>query len=373
MTRVLIVGAGIGGLATSLVLSRQGFTVDLVERQQRVEALGSGITLIGPALRGLHELGVYDDCVAQGYGVTEFEIYETDGSALAERFSLPSPIGTDQPGLLGSMRPTLHRVLLEHAADEGTSVRTGRSPTRIEHCPDAEVVTFSTGERREYDLVVGADGLRSTVRDLVFGSLRPSYSGQACFRVVLPRPAEVTAEVQFRPAGDVVVGFTPTAADRMYMYVSIPADETYRPTRTELAAEVRARLAPFGGLVAQVRDSVRDPDLIHYVRLETLLAPDPWHRGRTVLLGDAAHCPTPHLAAGAAMCIEDALVLGAELAAAPTIDDGLRAYGTRRFDRCKYVVETSCLISYWQTHPDTPGIDHKGVTAGAFERLADSY
>lgn len=96
MTRVLIVGGGISGLATALLLSRQGVEVDLVERQERVEALGSGITLIGAALRVLDTLGVYEECLAHGFGVTDFETYNADGT-LDSSFRCPLPSAPTGP------------------------------------------------------------------------------------------------------------------------------------------------------------------------------------------------------------------------------------------------------------------------------------
>jgi len=101
--------------------------------------------------------------------------------------------------MIGMMRPVLHRILLDRAAKEGIEVRTGTSPTQIDQQAGATTVTFSTGERRDYDLVVGADGLNSTVRDLVLGPIRPDFRGQGIFRVILPRPEELTAHAQFHP------------------------------------------------------------------------------------------------------------------------------------------------------------------------------
>jgi 2-polyprenyl-6-methoxyphenol hydroxylase-like FAD-dependent oxidoreductase len=372
MSKALIVGGGISGLATAMVLSRRGIEVDLVERAPRIEALGSGITLIGPALRALDGLGIYEDCVAEGFGVTDFEIYAADGS-LADRFQLPSPVGTDQPGLLGMMRPALHRILLHRATEEGAVLRTGTSPVHIGLMSSEVEVAFDTGETGCYDLVIGADGLRSTVRDLVFGPTPPDFQGQGIFRVVLPRPAGMTAEAQFQPVGDVTVGFTPIADDRMYMYCVFPVEANYRPRDAELVDLVRARIEPFDGIVAKIRDEIREPGQVNFTTFETILAPGPWYRGRTLILGDAAHCTTPHLAAGAAMCLEDALVLGEELDAARNIDEALRAFRTRRYARCKYVVETAVQLSYWQTHPGTPGADHERIMAEAFERLADPF
>lgn len=372
MTKALIVGGGITGLATAMVLSRQGVEVDLVERQAEVHTLGSGITLIGAALRAFDRLGVYAECVANGYSVTQIEAYDVDGT-LVNRTALPSPVGTGQPGMLGMMRPTLHKILLGNAAKEGTQVRTATSPTQIEQQAGAATVTFSTGERRDYDLVIGADGLRSTVRDLVLGPLRPEFREQGAFRIILRRPAELTAHVQVHSHGEVALGLMPTASDQMYMYCLFPVDEDYRPPAAEVVGLARARIEPFGGFVAKLRDEIREPDQIHYTKFETVLAPDPWYRGRVLVIGDAAHCTTPHLAAGAAMCLEDAVALGEELAAAPTIDDALRAFCKRRFDRCKFVVETAAQLSYWQNHPGTPGADHQRVAAEAFGRLAGPF
>jgi 2-polyprenyl-6-methoxyphenol hydroxylase-like FAD-dependent oxidoreductase len=275
--------------------------------------------------------------------------------------------------MLGMMRPTLHRVLLHHAAKEGTEVRTNTSPARIEQQAGAATVTFSTGECRDYDLVVGADGLRSTVRDFVLGPMRPEFRGQGTFRMILRRPSEVTAYGQFRSCGDVAAGLTPTAADQMYLYCVFPVDEDFRPSDAETVDLARARIKPFGGIAAKLRDEIREPGQIHYTKFETILAPDPWYRGRAIVIGDAAHCTTPHLAAGAAMCLEDAVALGEELAAAATIDDALRTFCERRFDRCRYVVETATKLSYWQLHPDTPGADHLRVTAEGFARLAGPF
>src|SRR5712691_3380237 len=372
MTDALIVGAGITGLATATVLSRQGIEVDLVERQPEVNALGSGITLIGAALRALDRLGLYEECVANSYSVTHMETYEVDGT-LANRSPLPSPMGTGQPGMIGMMRPVLHRILLDHAAKEGTEIRTATSPTHIDQQAGTTTVTFSTGERRDYDLVIGADGLNSAVRDLVLGPICPEFRGQGIFRVILPRPAEVTAHAQFHSCGDVAIGLQPISPEQVYLYCLFPVDEAFRPSEAEIVGMARTKLQPFGGLAAKLREEIREPGQINYTSFETVLAPDPWYLGRAIVIGDAAHCTTPHLAAGGAMCLEDAVALGEELAAAPTIDDALRAFCKRRFDRCKFVVETAAQLSYWQTHPGTPGADHLRLITEGFGRLAQPF
>ncbi|WP_430336172.1 FAD-dependent monooxygenase [Rhodococcus sp. ACT016] len=371
MTRALIVGGGIGGLATALVLSRQGIEVDLIERDAEVRALGSGITLIGAAVRALDRLGVLDECLAEGFGSSEMKVCTPTGEELV-RIPLPSA-EAGAPGLLGMTRPDLHRVLLTRATAKGITVRTGISPKSIDDLADTARVEFDDGSVGEFDLVIGADGLRSTVREMVFGAHEPTFRGQVCIRAVLDRPAEITTEMQFHGRQFTHVGFTPISQSKMYLYCCVPVPATTRPPQTELPRILREHLAPFGGPVGAVRELIIDPAAVHYAPLETIVVPQPWYRGRTVLVGDAAHSTTPQLAAGGAMCLEDALVLGEELAAAATIPDALHAYSKRRFDRCKYVVDTSVQLSAWQIQPETPDVEQQRLSSEAFSILAGPY
>ncbi|MEJ2889498.1 FAD-dependent monooxygenase [Actinomycetospora aeridis] len=371
MTRALVVGGGIGGLATATALASRDIDVELVERESEIHALGSGITLIGAALRALERLGVYDECAAAGYAMDDFELFDPAGRPIT-RFPLPKAVGTDHPGMVGMMRPELHRILLAHARRAGVTMRTGTAVAGVEHHSGSATVTLDDGGSSRYDLVVGADGLRSTVRRLVVGDVPIRFLGQGIYRVVLPRPEALTTECQLVGHPETTVGFTPTGPDSMYMYVLFPIDEAFRPD-PDAAAAVRARLAPFGGFGATARAAVDESTPINYTVFENLLVAEPWHRDRVLVLGDAAHATTPHLAAGAAMCLEDAVALGEELGAGAGIDDGLRTFAKRRFDRCRYVVETSAQISWWETHPGTPGADHAGLMGQAFAQLAQPF
>ena len=286
---------------------------------------------------------------------------------------LPSALGSDLPGLLGMMRPALHRILIDRATAKGLAVRTGLSPKLIDDHGDGTTVTFSDGSVTDYDLVIGADGVRSSMREFIAGTITPTFQQQVCYRTVVTRPESVTREVAFVGSDGVDIGFTPTGKDSMYVYCLVPAQDTTRPSDADLPEIVRAHLAIFGGVVSAIREQITDPAQVNFTTLETVIAPEPWYRGRTVLVGDSAHSTTPHLAAGAAMCLEDALVLGEELTRQATIRDALRVYSKRRFDRCKYVVETSAQIGYWQTHPGTPGADQEGLRAAATAVLSGPF
>jgi 2-polyprenyl-6-methoxyphenol hydroxylase-like FAD-dependent oxidoreductase len=372
VTRALIVGGGIAGLSAALALGELDYSVDLVERNDTVEALGSGITLITAAMRALERLGVLRECIDHGYGTSEVGLHDVDGDLLAV-VPLPQALGSDVPGVMGMMRPTLHRILLDHAVSRGFTVRTGLSPEEIVDDEAMATVSFSDGSQREYDLVIGADGIRSTVREFVSGSLSAQFQHQVCYRAVVPRPASVTREIVFDGFKRVHIGFTPTGDDSMYIYCLVPADDMNRPPDAEIPSLIRGYLKPFGGVVPELCDHIADPALVNFTVLETIVAPKPWFRGRTTFVGDAAHSTTPHIAAGAAMCLEDALVLAEELKANENIAQALESYTTRRFDRCKFVVETSAQLGYWQTHPDTVGADPQALIGGALEVLSAPF
>ena len=374
MTKALVVGGGISGMATALVLARQGIETRLVERDPQIRALGSGITLIGPAMRALERLDLLDECLLQGHGSNNFEVYNIDGT-LVHEIPLPSAAEGEGrlPGMMGMTRPDLHRLLIDRVERTEASVHTGMTVTSIEQHPEHARVSYADGSSESYDLVIGADGLRSTVRRLIFGEVPVEFRGQACYRVALPRHPEVTDEIGYIGCPTAHIGLTPTGPSSMYMYCCVQVADTARPAQEELPGRLRGYLEPFGGVAAWAREQISDPSAINFSLFETILVPAPWYRGRGVLVGDSAHCTTPQLAAGAAMCLEDALALGEALESAASVPEALEAYTKRRYERCRFVVASSVKLSYWQTHPDTPGADQEGLREKAWTLLAEPF
>jgi 2-polyprenyl-6-methoxyphenol hydroxylase-like FAD-dependent oxidoreductase len=171
----------------------------------------------------------------------------------------------------------------------------------------------------------------------------PKFTGQGCWRVVAKRPPELDrTEMYF--GGPVKLGINPVSADEMYMFVleHVP-DNPFIP-ENELVPRVRALLEPFGGAVPAVREGIIDPAQVNYRPLEWLLMPKPWYKGRVVLIGDAAHATTPHMASGAGLAAEDGLVLAEELQRHEAVTDALHAFVERRFERARLVVENSVMI-----------------------------
>jgi len=368
----LIIGGGISGTATAVKLARGGFDVTLVEREDEWRALGHGITMIGPALRALQSLELLDEALESGYGVTELRFCSPAGTVVQE-LALPRLLGPDRPGLLGMMRPRLHEILARAAAAAGVQARTGTSPTTIGDSGDRVTVALDDDTAGAYDVVVVADGLFSSTRALLGWDDTPQFVGQGVFRAVLDRVEDVTCSYQFVGHPSAKAGFTPTGPDSMYMFCTVPANRDEHIAREDLPQRLCEALSDFGGIVAEAREQITDPALLDFRLEEWLILKQPWNRGRVVVLGDAAHATTPHLAAGAAMCLEDAIVLGEELADSSDVADSLDRFAERRRPRCERVVRSSVQLAEWELAPDTPGADPAGFTMEASAFLAQPF
>ena len=207
-------------------------------------------------------------------------------------------------------------------------------------------VELTDGTSERYDLVVGADGINSRVRSLVFPDApTPRYTGQVVWRYNLPRPAEVDKLWMF--AGTTSkAGLVPLSQDLMYVLLveKPPEGAPLRPAPETLAETMRERLGPFGGIIAEQRELITDPDKVVYRPVEVVLVPPPWYRGRVVLIGDAAHATSPHVGQGGAMAMEDALVLAEEITANDLLAPALERFMERRFERVKTIVDISLQI-----------------------------
>jgi len=342
--KVLIIGGGFAGMSAAILLRRAAIDVDLVEIDAGWRSYGAGITINGASLRALGVVGVLRDVVVQGYCADSVALCAADGRQLA---LLPTPrlAGSDVPGGGGIMRPILARILAEATRAAGARVRLGCSFTQIVVRDDEVEVRFTDHTTARYDLVIGADGLSSAVRKQLFpASPAPRYTGQGVWRAVLPRPASLTHPIMFLGA-HLKVGFNPVSQSEMYSFLTEDRvsktyieEEQLLPQFSELLGEFPAPL------VVEARRQLGPQSRIVYRPLESLLVPAPWHRGRVLLIGDAAHATTPHLAAGAGMGIEDAIVIAEELQSHGSIARSLEQFQKRRFERCRLVVENSVRL-----------------------------
>jgi 2-polyprenyl-6-methoxyphenol hydroxylase-like FAD-dependent oxidoreductase len=337
----LIVGGGVAGMSCAIQMRKAGIAVDLIDMDPEWRIYGAGITITGPTLRALATVGVLDEVVRHGATWNKAKIHDQAGRFLAGMDQQPLAAGL--PATAGIMRPELHRILSAKTLQSGTRVRLGITVSALADRDGGVDVSFSDGTSARYDLVVGADGIFSKMRELIFPAAgKPAATGQVIYRLVAQRPQGFDC-THFFMGRDAKVGFNPVSATHMYMFLLHRAapDPWIEPRRQPHT--LHAAMADFGGFVPQIRGTVLDENAhsVNYRRLEVILLPDPWYRGHVVLIGDAAHATTPHLASGAGMAIEDAIVLTAELQAGGTLEDALARFMARRFERCRLVIENS--------------------------------
>ena len=340
---ILVIGGGFSGMAAAIELRKLGAAVDLVEIDPGWRSYGAGISLGGATLRAMRTLGILEAFLREGNAADGVKICLPHGPQVAE---LPTPrlAGADVPGGGAILRPVLARILADATRAAGTHVMLGCTFTSITQDADGVDVGFTDGQRRRYDLVIGADGLYSKTREALFpGAPKPRYSGQACWRAVLPRPPEVSTATMWM--GRVKPGVNPVSKTHMYLFVTEhrPSNEHVDPAR--FPTLLRELLADFPAPVVQhIRSQINEDSQIVFRPLEALLMPRPWSQGRVVLIGDTVHATTPHLASGACIGIEDAIVLAEEIARAGAAPDALQAFEARRWERCRMVVENSLRL-----------------------------
>ncbi|WP_166462923.1 FAD-dependent monooxygenase [Amycolatopsis acidicola] len=369
--RVLVVGGGIGGLSTAIALADAGFGVRVVELRENLHSSVYGVGIIQPAnaLRALDAIGCAEACLAAGYATTAWgRMLDVDGNPVRD---MPGARIPGFPPMNGLTRPSLHGILTDRALAAGVSLCYNTTFTELDNGRDGVGVVFDDGTEDVFDLVVGADGVRSQVRRYVLREdLRPVYLGQSAFRVNIPREPEIDRIIlQHGPGG--IVGFVPIGPELAYLFYNTTWPEGRRLGRDELAGELRRHLAPFGGLTARVRENLADDAEIVFRPEEWLIAPAPWHRGRIVLIGDAVHAITPHLGQGAAQAIEDGVVLADCLRRATDLDEAFTEYTGRRYERCKLIVESSKAIGEFEMDPAAhPRFDHAGLTQHVLQEMA---
>lgn len=366
---VLVVGAGAAGCATAVRLASAGVRVDLVDRRDAAPKVGSGITLQGNALRVLRGLGVWPRVRDAGYGFDSLGIRLPDAAAtLVAELPDVRTGGPDLPATLGVARPVLTRVLLDRCSEVGVDVRWGAAVVDVVEGPGGAEAVFADGGRRCYDLVVAADGAHSRLRRAIGVDVEPVRTGMGIWRVFVPRPRGVTRTELTYGGRCHIAGYCPTGEDSLYAYVVEDAVDRGDLTPAEQLEVVRDLASGYHGHWDAIREGLAEATHVNHAWFETHLVHGPWHRGRVVLVGDAAHSCPPTVAQGAALALEDADVLADLLLAgpgrlsAPELGELLTAYAERRRARARTVVEASVQIGRWmlertpREQTDVPGL-----------------
>ncbi|WP_405926724.1 FAD-dependent monooxygenase [Streptomyces sp. NBC_00035] len=366
--KVLVVGGGITGSVLSLALAQRGVEVELAEIAPQWFGVGHGITIQGNALKALRSVGVLDRVLARAVPFDRMRLRRADGDLIAE---LPTPHtgGDDLPSTAGALRSDLQNALCDAVYAHGVRVRLGLSVEKLDQSAGHVDVTFTDGSAGRYNLVVGADGINSTMRSLIGITTRPCPVGMSIFRVVAERPAEMDCAEVYYGGPRYKAGYSPISADQCYAYLlDENLDASLIGPRAPLSL-LRERGAGYGGVWGKILAALPEDTAVDYRWIEAILVDEPWHRGRTVIIGDAAHACPPLIAQGAAMCAEDAVVLAELVTGAEPLDRALDTFMARRLPRVRVVLENSLRLADWEIHPDTPGADPGRIMSETLDYL----
>jgi 2-polyprenyl-6-methoxyphenol hydroxylase-like FAD-dependent oxidoreductase len=371
MNKVLIVGGGIAGMASAIRFAEAGVSVDLIDLDPEWRVYGAGITITGPTLRAYKRLGLLEAIKAQGAITNGSRIFRFDGVHLRD---LDEPaLEEGLPATGGIMRPILHKIMQARVKELNVSVRLGLTVSALTNVENGVDVTFSDETQGKYDLVIGADSVNSHVRQLAFPHMRDAeHTGQGCWRISIAKPPGLERG-EFYFGYKFPAGITACGKDKVYMWMLTPHVRRERHfDEVELFDNLKANLAPFGGSAGWIRDNMTREDWVNYRPLVAALQPGPWSIGRIVLVGDAVHATTPHLASGAGIAVESAIALVDETLKADSVEAGLQAYQDRRYERCRDVVETSVAVGQLQLEGGSPE-QIGGMMGGALHRLAGDF
>jgi 2-polyprenyl-6-methoxyphenol hydroxylase-like FAD-dependent oxidoreductase len=322
---VLIVGAGVAGLALARALHRRSLTADVVERTTDWRPRGAGLYLPANAVRAVHELGIGPAVATRASAIRRQRLLDHRGRLLAD-IDLDR-IWDGVGGCVAIQRAALHEALRDATAE--VPVRLGTSVTAMDD-GDAPQVTFSDGSTRYYDLVVGADGVHSTVRRLSLGGPPARYVGQTCWRFLAHGFPDISDWTVMLGRG------------RTFLTVALGQGVVYCYADINTSDPVGAERDDWRPLFADFTDPV--PRLLeqatgaYFAPIEEVVPPTRAAH-HVVLIGDAAHASSPNMAQGVAMGVEDALVLAEMLTAVQPVDHALAAYEHRRKARVAWVQE----------------------------------
>jgi 2-polyprenyl-6-methoxyphenol hydroxylase-like FAD-dependent oxidoreductase len=347
---VLIIGGGIGGLAAGIALHRAGIPVQVFEQRAAAGELGAGLTLWANAMHALARLGLDDTVRARGRAGIGGTIRTAQGAPL-QRIT-----PADLERAFGSANVAIHRADLQAllmATLPAGMLHRGMRLTGVEQDSAGVRACFADGQEVRGAVLIGADGIRSTVRAGLWGDTPPRYAGYTAWRGVarIARDPPPGAEAGFEAWGcGARLGAVAIGGRRIYWFATRNAPEGETDSPRGRKADLLDLLA---GWHPTMRALVAATDAVAILRHDIYDRPPraPWGQGRVTLLGDAAHAMTPNLGQGACQAIEDAVVLADALRAATDPVAGLRAYEAARAPRTAQIVRQSWLmgrVAQWE-------------------------
>jgi 2-polyprenyl-6-methoxyphenol hydroxylase-like FAD-dependent oxidoreductase len=339
MPRAVIVGAGIGGLTAAIALKQTGWDVEVYERAPELREVGAGLSLWTNAVKVLRKLGVGNAVEAMAAATRWSEartwsgrlLLRTDFGALYDKLGAPS---------IGIHRADLQSALADHLGREHIHL----GSTCVAYTTDEKGANalFAEGEEVRGQILVGADGIKSLVRQQLLGPEPLRYAGYTAWRGVglIDRPDVPTGVMVVVMGRGSQAGILRIGGGRTYWFATANVPAGGEDTKGGHKAELLGRFGDWYAAIPAVIGATPESAIL---RNDIVDRPPvrKWTDGRVTLLGDAAHPTTPNLGQGACMAIESAYVLAKSLRAAETPEAGLRAYEEARFDRTAMITNQS--------------------------------
>lgn len=345
---ILIVGAGIAGLTTAFLLQQLGYNIEIIEKASAWNAEGGAITLMPNGMRLLHEIGVGNHLEEKGNTIKQIKITDVDNRLL-------SCFNVEQYATPVAKTITIHRSILHETLRTKlikTPVHFNTTLTSVEEQGEKVKITFFDKRICFYDLVIGCDGMYSSVRQALFQNNQLNYAGYICWRFICNTDHffyEDDTLTEMWGQGK-RVGIVPLRDKKIHCFASI---NTNKPEQLKniCADHFRSLFREFKGIVPQLLQTFSDNDKLWFCKLEDVHLKN-WISNRVVLMGDAAHGMTPNLTQGASMAIEDAVCLYNELKERRNICDSLPGFFNQRKQRVLNIQRKSSMlgkIGQWQS------------------------
>jgi 2-polyprenyl-6-methoxyphenol hydroxylase-like FAD-dependent oxidoreductase len=352
-----IAGGGIGGLTAALSLLKRGFDVHIYEQAREFAEVGAGIQVSPNASRILHRLGLADALAGMGVRPLAWRQRRWDDG----RTLLHAPLAEVVVDVFGFPHYQTHRAdLLAVLVRElpGERLHVSHRLIGFDDRGDRVSLAFENGETAEVDVLIGADGIHSTVQRRLFGEQSPHFTGCVAYRGLIP--AERVADLEIAVESQVWMGpgrhfvHYYVQGERLLNWVALVEQDTWQRESWTDRGEVADALAAYEGWHGQVRRIIESVDETFIWALFDRAPLERWSQGRVTLLGDACHPMLPFMAQGAAQAIEDSAALGACLAETSGVEAALRRYESVRLPRASKIQAMSAQNKVRFHLPDGP-------------------
>jgi FAD-dependent urate hydroxylase len=337
--KVTIIGAGIGGTSAGIALKRLGHDVHIYERVTQNKPVGAALSLWSNGVKVLNWLGLADDVKALGGDMAQMAYFDGISGDLLCQFGLESITIESGQKPYPVARADLQALLMETFGIADISF--GKSMTAVGEDAQGAWAEFADGEKVYADLLIGADGAKSLVREYVNGISERSYCGYTNFNGLVPvndaiGPAD--AWTQYVADGK-RVSVMPVADDRFYFFFDVTQPAGLSPDPAAPKAELHAAFDGWAPSVKALIDAIDPAESLNRVEVWDITPFHTWVKGRIAILGDAAHNTSPDVGQGACSALEDTFVLATVLAANTNgIEDSLKRYEAARTERAADLV-----------------------------------